>query len=321
MKTASQGLLGPEAVLFEACHSCNVEAVREAVQSGVNMAALNAFGQNAFFFAGKREVAELLLDLGVRDVVDHAGETALGRAIAEGRKEVAACLIERSEVVGLPLHVAAECDDGDTCRLLIESGKVEVDRGNDKAVSALLVACKAGSAAAVRLLLEHADMETTDGRGRNALHLAVIGGHEAVARMLSEADSELAEQRDSEGCRPAEYARDEAMRALAGKREERQETAVENEEGKEKKKETAPAKASAFGGFRLMTFEDEVLDVQAGGGAAAGGELEARANAFFAECGTRIEVVSSSLSCVHIASGKASAPGRIRRTLAVVVRY
>ncbi len=328
MKTALQGLLEPEVLLFEACQKGNVAGVQEAVESGVNTAAVNAMGQNALFWAAAPDVAERLLDLGLKDVVDHAGETALEKAIAAGRKDIAACLVgKQGQLAGWPLHVAAEHNDSDTCALLIESGKVDVDATNEKGITPLLVASKAGSTGAVLLLLNHADMEATDGRGRNALHLAVIGGHEEVAKALAEADSELAEQKDAEGCTPAEYARDDTMRALAGRQvkreEQKEEKAAESIDAQPRESPIVVAASSGGGGggYRLMTFEDEVLDLQVGGADLSAQDLEKRVNAFFAQCGDRIVVVSSSLSCVHIPSGSASAPGRIRRTLAIVVRY
>ena len=305
--------------MFDACDKGDCAGVQQAIARGANPLAANALGQNALFYAASPAVADVLMDLGLADAVDHTGATAVTRAMTRD-KEVFRALVARLAVLaGSPLHAAAEIGDWEACEVLAQSGKVAVDAKDEKGLTPLLLGARTGSVPTAERLIEHADASATDGRGRNALHLAVIGGHVDLARFLSQSDPEWAEQRDAEGKTPLRYAGDksEMREALLGEqgteKEEQEATAASPAEA-------APGERAATlagrGGHRLMVFEDDVLDVQSGGG----GELEVRANAFFDSCGERVAVVSSSLSCVHIPSSNATVPGRIKRSLAIVLR-
>jgi hypothetical protein len=313
----AMGLAPCDALLFEACDKGDSAALEAELARGGVPSAVNALGQNALFFAGSAAVAERLVGL-VSDAVDHTGATAVTRAMA-GNKEVFRVLVARlGEFQGWPLHVAAESGDWKACELLVASGRVQVDAKDDKGLTPFLLAAKGGSVAVAERLIEHADVSATDARGRNALHLAVIGGHVELARFLAQSDADWAEQADAEGKTPLQYAEEgsEMKEALGGSvvKQEVQEV----DAGIAKLPAPAATVAAAPKGHRLVVFEDDVLDVQAGG--IGSGELEACANAFFEAGGERMAVVSSSLSCVHIPSSSSAVPGRIRRSLAIVFR-
>lgn len=95
-----------------------------------------------------------------------------------------------------PMHMAAEANDIETIKVLLESG-FDVDALNEKGRSALMIACIKGHYELAELLLEHgANKELLDNQGNNILIiLSCFNDAEGVRFLLSKGfDTELVDK-------------------------------------------------------------------------------------------------------------------------------
>jgi tetratricopeptide (TPR) repeat protein len=118
-----------------------------------------------------------------------ASEYALAVAYqANGRVEEAVKLLEQiSEITNgqMPLSRAAQDGQEAVVRLLLDTGKVDVDLKDERGRTPLWWAAEGGHLAVVELLLSNgADVNTQGGEYGNALQAASQGGHLAVVELL-----------------------------------------------------------------------------------------------------------------------------------------
>ena len=91
-------------------------------------------------------------------------------------------------------------------KVLLKSGKIDVDSRNECGQTLLSWAIKEGHEATINILLdEGADLESRDSYGRTPLSWAAEKGHKAFINMLLEKGADL-ESRDSYGWTPLSWA-------------------------------------------------------------------------------------------------------------------
>ncbi len=329
-----QGLSQAETTLFQASKAGDLDAVRSVVSS---VKSVNALGRTALFYASSVEIANELIKHGASvDFVDFTGCSALRVAIEDGLLDVFEVLLTSLVDAGLVfdfaslLDFACEVGEARAVRMLLHTraDAAMLDTANRQGLTPLLTAAKFGHLNIVEMLIDRCDVGVCDSqKGRNVLHLAVIGKHaDLVAFLLGMEDEEMIGGRDVEDKIASEYADQEICVLFErNKRKDAEDSGgtMKRDEDKEEEK----GKEKNAGALRVVLFEDEVSDVMVGASTVAS-ELETKANAFLQISGSRFEFVSSSLSCVHIparSNGKSnnSVPpesGRIRRTMSVVVK-
>jgi ankyrin repeat protein len=135
------------------------------------------------------------LDLGISpNTTDKKGSTPLTCAIASGKTNIAAYLIERGAHVEhvtsageTPLHVACSSDDGTwAVRLLVAKG-ANINRPSDIGTTPLMWAAQWGFEETAQVLLElGADVSKTNRLGQTAAELAWMFGHQTLAKKILE---------------------------------------------------------------------------------------------------------------------------------------
>jgi ankyrin repeat protein/serine/threonine protein kinase len=133
-----------------------------------------------------------MVDINPRDLSREA--TPLSWAAENGHEPVIRLLLESGKVdVNIknhnsqtPLSSAAENGHGTVVRLLLESGKVDVNIEDNDSRTPLWWAAKNGHEIVVKLLLESSkvDVNIEDRNSQTPLSSAVENGHEAVVRLL-----------------------------------------------------------------------------------------------------------------------------------------
>ncbi|PCD23153.1 hypothetical protein AU210_014676 [Fusarium oxysporum f. sp. radicis-cucumerinum] len=152
----------------------------------------------------RKAVVKMLLDTGKVDIdaKDEKGRTPLSWA-AGARAGIFARL--RS----LFYRSAAENGHGDVVKMLLDTGKVDVNaKDTEHGRTPLLWAAERGHKAVVKMLLDtvKVDVDTRDKEGRTPLSWAARNGHEAVVKMLLDTGKVDVDTRDKEGRTPLSWA-------------------------------------------------------------------------------------------------------------------
>jgi ankyrin repeat protein len=145
------------------------------------------------------------------------GRTALLRAAKDGHEAVVRLLLESGKTDidskdnngQTPLSWAAENGHEAVVRLLLESGKADIDsKDTEYGQTPLSWAAENGHEAVVRLLLESgkADIDSKDNNSRTPLSWAAENGHEAVVRLLLESGKTDIDSKDNNGQTPLSWA-------------------------------------------------------------------------------------------------------------------
>ncbi len=170
-------------------------------------------------WGGFPEVARLLIDNGVS--VHHElpikgngerGETALHEAVApgrwggddahrnEGKREVARMLIEDGAVYDA--YAAAGLNDATRVLDLVAADPATARENGIYGMTPLHWACRAGSVACAKLLLDHgAEVDARNKARRTPLHLAAESGRQESVKLLARAGADLDAQ-DRKGRTP-----------------------------------------------------------------------------------------------------------------------
>ena len=173
--------------------------------------------------AGNTDCVVLLLQFKADpNIINKGGKTPLHEACIAGNSECVRYLLEANADPGyvdktgnIPLHYACDAGASECIRLLLSHKDIILDHQNFCNETPLHMAChnKRGSAASVRLLLEHgANLNVSDTMGRTPLHNAcrirntecvrILLNHEAVDLDKSDCDGRTALHeavRDMEG--------------------------------------------------------------------------------------------------------------------------
>jgi ankyrin repeat protein len=148
---------------------------------------------------------------------------ALHAAVIEGFPQAVEMLLisgadanSKEELERTPLSWAAELGHEAVLRLLLETGKVNVESKDQHGQTPLLWAIKRGREAVVKLLLEigKVDVEYEDKYGRTPLLWAVGQGHVAVVKLLLEISKVNVETEDKYGQTPLSLAADRGHEAV-----------------------------------------------------------------------------------------------------------
>jgi ankyrin repeat protein len=148
----------------------------------------------AVVISGKDEILRLMMDNNVdMNLAGDDGLAALSFATVQGYKSMVKMLLSPSSGTNInqkdvhgctALHYAAEMEDDQITKMLIESG-ADVDGLDDEGSSPLHKAAAMGRKANVRLLLNaNANIEAIDEEGITPLRRAFENGHDDVVRLL-----------------------------------------------------------------------------------------------------------------------------------------
>jgi uncharacterized protein len=163
------------------------------IKAGVNVdAALTTYGDTALMMAsrsGRPEAVKLLLDNGARvDAKETWGDTtALMWAVAEGNHAVVKLLIDRgADVNARSKFVPSATGRGfEGATPVAARPKQPSEEHSSGLLTALMFAAREGDLESARLLVAAgAEVNATDGDGKNALSLAVFNGGYDVASFL-----------------------------------------------------------------------------------------------------------------------------------------
>ncbi|RYP05094.1 hypothetical protein DL765_009939 [Monosporascus sp. GIB2] len=149
---------------------------------------------------------------------DGAGNTCLSIAMNSGNLNTAELLINDTSFdlngyyggkahPNLPLHIATKTGLVEIVKLLLSSGRVDVNKADLSGRQALHYACGNGHDSIVELLLPVTDdHDVRDDRGTTPFHYAAKKGHAAVSNLLLERGKVDANSKDSFGRTPLLYA-------------------------------------------------------------------------------------------------------------------
>ena len=327
------GLTPAEADLFRACREGDEVAYDKLVQEGVNPSARNGLGCTALHMAAESSsasLAERLVSILKADEASLIGSTPLHICAEKGTREVMRVLagVPQANVDVLdesgrtPLSLACERGDLAVALELLARGASPDVVASGSGMTPFLEAAKSGNLELVERLAQEADMGVRNARGRNALHLAVIGNHEEVVRLLVE-DDEMRDEKDEMGKVPRDYAQQGSMKSLFDEPAIeiptepllQEQSMVQDADDEDEPDCFAPSPESAY---QMQIFSDEILDLQ-GTDAAKAGNLQAQANNFLLAAGDKISEVTPAISCVSIPSTNKS-PGRVLRTLSIMYK-
>ena len=167
-------------------------------------------------WSGNVAVVKLLIRAGAQvDSKDETGGTPLSYAVCSGRKEVMELLLRRGNQVGpedviiqeLLFSGAGRGDEG-VVRLLLDTGKAEIDAKDDEGLTPFLRAARNGHEAVVKLLLGTGNVEVDikDREGLTPLYWAARNGHLGVAKLLLDTGKVEVDMKNREGLTPLYWA-------------------------------------------------------------------------------------------------------------------
>ncbi|SPJ73909.1 related to ankyrin [Fusarium torulosum] len=144
---------------------------------------------------GIKHAAQILATRNIVDLMDSYGRTALWYAAAGGHETIVKLLLDTGKVdvnakdqSGItPLSCATVWGQEAIVKLLLDTGKVDVDaRDTWYNMTPLLRAAEGGHEAIVKLLLDtgKVDVDAKDPNGKTPLWGAAEGGHEAIVELL-----------------------------------------------------------------------------------------------------------------------------------------
>lgn len=145
---------------------------------------------------GCEEIVRILLERCgyTPDCADSCGVTPFMDAVRNGHLSVARLLLEKhqaspqaTDMLGTqPVHQVAVTGQEEALWFLVRDLNVDVNqKATDMQLTALHYAAKEGHTSTIKTLLElGADLYVRDKKGRTALHMACIGQHADVARIL-----------------------------------------------------------------------------------------------------------------------------------------
>ncbi|XP_078600101.1 uncharacterized protein LOC144875153 [Branchiostoma floridae x Branchiostoma japonicum] len=185
---------GDTALHWAAYHG-HVKVVELLLSKGLDSNAKGCNGRTAVHRAAERGQAQTLQVLlqagGSPNMTNEDGETPLHIALLRN-PDVTQLLLEKggdpsikSEDGGTGLHLAAWTGNVDALRLVLETGKVDVDEKDFAGCTALHLASEQGHFEVVEVLIDiGADPHTRDKQGDTALHWAAYHGHVKVVELL-----------------------------------------------------------------------------------------------------------------------------------------
>jgi ankyrin repeat protein len=151
-------------------------------------------------WSGKVAVVKLLVKAGARaDSKDEIGGTPLSYAVCNGYREIIKLLLKGDTQVDFEdiskelLFSAAEKGHEDVVRLLLDTGKTDLDAKDDYGQTPLLVAARNGHGAIAKLLLATGEINvhTEDRDGWTPLSWATEGGYKDVVELLLKAGAKI----------------------------------------------------------------------------------------------------------------------------------
>ena len=118
------------------------------------------------------------------------------------------CNLDFPTEKGTPIHLAIQCRSATTVKILLKTGKCNINIGDDIGNTPLHEACRCGYEYIVLLLLKVAncDMNIRNKAERTALHEAINSGHFSVANMLLGTGKCSVDTRDTLGNTPLDTA-------------------------------------------------------------------------------------------------------------------
>ncbi|MDR1590504.1 MAG: ankyrin repeat domain-containing protein [Puniceicoccales bacterium] len=204
--------------------------VRFLIANGAAVNALNNISWTPLHYAariGHLEVARFLIENDAAvNALDDKGQTPLDLAWREETKdflrsaggktgdEIKASVNLRNEINATPLHTAAEVDDLEAVKILINRGAA-VDARDDWGMRPLHRAAYYGHLEVARFLIEEkgAAIDVQDMDGETPLHCATMNGYLEVARVLIANGADV-NVLDDDGRTPLDWNRDEAIKDL-----------------------------------------------------------------------------------------------------------
>jgi ankyrin repeat domain-containing protein 50 len=164
---------------------------------------VDRYGRTPLSYAvwiGNVDVVKVLINAGARaDSKDEIGGTPLSYAVCNGYKKVIELLLKGDTQVGLKdiskelLFSAAKKGHEDVVRLLIDTGKTDLDVRDNDGQTPLSQAARNGHGATVKLLLTtgKVDINTKNKNGWTPLLWAIEEGHKDVVELLLEVGAKV----------------------------------------------------------------------------------------------------------------------------------
>jgi len=195
--------------LHWAAYQGDLLQLRDMLQGSAHVNVRSAAGATPLMHAaqaGELDVLQCLMDAGADlDLVGTQGNTALITALAFGQSDVASALIQAGTKVNAAnkegftaFHYAAAHDDLGLVKDLM-SREAPLQASAQSGLTPLMIAVTAGRAETVNYLLAQGqDPNALDNHGNNALLLALIFKHTAVAEILIRAGTDLSLQNEQD---------------------------------------------------------------------------------------------------------------------------
>ncbi|KAM0710562.1 hypothetical protein Q7P35_002233 [Cladosporium inversicolor] len=155
---------------------------------------------------------------------DFSGRTELSWAAENGHEGTVKLLLDTGKVDvdskdnngRNPLSLAAENGHEAVVKLLLDTGKVDIDSKDNDGRTPLSFAAVNGHDAVVKLLLNtgKVDVHSKDNEGQTPLSLAAANGHDAVVKLLLDTGEVEVDSRDKDGRTPLSWAAENGHEAI-----------------------------------------------------------------------------------------------------------